>query len=129
MPFILDVNEHHGPRGATPISAAVAVRLTRPMRSLAMIVLRTRPIQKSCANGARGDVVGVRAATDRHGGVCETLSVQPIERSCRIYGSRVAALGAGFPIPSVASEVQFEGFFRREFRSADLLQLADAKRS
>jgi len=37
-----------------------------------MIVLGTRAIQNSCAAGARGDVVGIRAATDRHGGVCET---------------------------------------------------------
>ena len=52
-----------------------------------MIVLGTRPIQNSFVAGARGDVVGIR--------VCETLPVQRIERSCRIYGLHVAALRGG----------------------------------
>jgi hypothetical protein len=57
-----------------------------------MIVLGTRPIQNSWAAGARGDVVGIRAATDRHGDVCDTLPVKRIERSCRIYSLHVAAI-------------------------------------
>jgi hypothetical protein len=43
-----------------------------------MIVPGAGPIQNSCAAGARSDSVGIRAATDWHGGVREMLLVQRI---------------------------------------------------
>ena len=91
-----------------------------------MIALRTRPIQNSFVAGARGDVVGIRAATDRPGGVCETLPVQRIERSCRILrlARRRAAGGGAGSDPCGSERGSVEGFSRPEFRSADLLQLA-----